>query len=144
MEVAKNLILAGPKQVTLFDKTVVSVRDLSRNFYVRPEDVGKNARDQASLTSLKELNSNCQVTVAEKDDIDFIIKNYDCVVAIDNYDKEYLIKLNKECHKNKIGFIAAGNLGLYGYTFVDYGEAHRILDATGEEPKSIHIAGITQ
>lgn len=38
----------------------------------------------------------------------------------------------------------AGNLGLYGYTFVDYGESHKVFDATGEEPKSIHIAGISQ
>ena len=38
----------------------------------------------------------------------------------------------------------AGNLGLYGYTFVDFGDAHRIFDATGEETRTIHIAGITQ
>lgn len=35
-------------------------------------------------------------------------------------------------------------MGLYGYTFVDFGEDHKVFDLTGEEPKLIHIAGITQ
>jgi ubiquitin-activating enzyme E1 len=38
----------------------------------------------------------------------------------------------------------AGNLGLYGYTFVDFGEAHTVFDLTGEESKLIHLAGITR
>jgi ubiquitin-activating enzyme E1 len=63
---------------------------------------------------------------------------------MDNYNKHYLVELNKACRAKNIGFILAGNLGLYGYTFVDFGEAHRVFDATGEQGKSIHIAGITQ
>ena len=52
--------------------------------------------------------------------------------------------MNKACRNNKVGFIYAGNLGLYGYTFVDFGDAHRVFDQTGEETKMIHIVGITQ
>ena len=63
---------------------------------------------------------------------------------MDNYDRDYLVNLNNACHAKNIGFILAGNLGLYGYTFVDYGDAHKVFDATGEEGKSIHIAGISQ
>ena len=55
-----------------------------------------------------------------------------------------MVKLNKACRDNKVGFILAGNLGLYGYTFVDFGEAHKVFDLTGEESKIIHIAGITK
>lgn len=66
------------------------------------------------------------------------------VVVLDNYNKKYLIELNKACHEKNIGFILAGNMGLYGYTFIDYGDKHRVFDPTGEESKSIHIAGITQ
>ncbi len=43
------------------------------------------------------------------------------MVVLDNYDKDYLIKLNEACHKKSIPFILGGNLGLYGYTFVDFG-----------------------
>ena len=63
---------------------------------------------------------------------------------MDNYDRNYLVALNKACHEKNVAFILAGNLGLYGYTFVDFGEAHKVFDATGEEGKSIHVAGISQ
>ena len=34
VETAKNLILAGPKSVTLMDPTLVKIEDLSANFYL--------------------------------------------------------------------------------------------------------------
>jgi molybdopterin/thiamine biosynthesis adenylyltransferase len=43
------------------------------------------------------------------------------VVVLDNYDKDYLIKLNEACRKKNIPFVLGGNLGLYGYIFVDFG-----------------------
>ena len=55
-----------------------------------------------------------------------------------------MIKLNKKCREKEVGFILSGNLGLYGYGFVDFGNNHTIFDKTGEEPKEIHISGITQ
>ena len=63
---------------------------------------------------------------------------------VDSYDKNYLVNLNKACHEKNVAFILCGNLGLYGFTYVDYGENHKVFDATGEEGKSIHIAGISQ
>ncbi len=53
-------------------------------------------------------------------------------MIIDHYDREYLVALNKALHAKNLGFIVAGNIGLYGYTFVDFGENHRIFDGTGE------------
>ena len=52
VETAKNLILAGPKSVTLYDPTVVTWGDLSSNFYCREEHVGKVSRAHASFTKL--------------------------------------------------------------------------------------------
>lgn len=65
------------------------------------------------------------------------------MVVIDHYNREYLIELNKAVRSKGSGFILAGNLGLSGYTFVDFGDAHTIIDPTGEEARSIHVAGIT-
>ena len=59
------------------------------------------------------------------------MEKYDCVAVLDCYDKKYLIELNKACRQKGVGFIYAGNLGLYGFTFVDFGEKHKVLDATG-------------
>mmetsp|Transcript_12121 Transcript_12121/g.10440 ORF Transcript_12121/g.10440 Transcript_12121/m.10440 type:complete len:93 (+) Transcript_12121:71-349(+) len=49
VETAKNLILAGPKSVTIQDTTKVELRDLGSNFYCTEEDVGKKTRAEASL-----------------------------------------------------------------------------------------------
>jgi len=40
VETAKNLILAGPASVTIYDPTPVQWGDLSSNFYCREENVG--------------------------------------------------------------------------------------------------------
>jgi hypothetical protein len=44
-----------------------------------------------------------------------------------------LIKLNNACHAKNIGFIYGGNLGVYGFVFVDFGENHKVLDQNGEQ-----------
>ena len=50
VETAKNLILAGPKSVTLYDPTTVAIGDLSANFYIAEGDVGNKTRAEASVT----------------------------------------------------------------------------------------------
>ena len=89
------------------------------------------ARANASLEELQQLNPNVDVFVAESQEIQYITEKFTFVVVIDNYDKDYLIKLNDACREKGIGFIAAGNLGLYGYTFVDFGKEHSVFDSTG-------------
>jgi ubiquitin-activating enzyme E1 len=51
--------------------------------------------------------------------------------------------LNKFCRSKNVGFIYAGNLGLYGFAFVDFGDKHLVSDVNGEEPRQIHINLIT-
>lgn len=63
---------------------------------------------------------------------------------MDNFDHNYVVALNDACRRKDIGFIYAGNLGLYGFTFVDFGNKHLVLDPNGEECLSAHIAGITK
>lgn len=40
VEIAKNLILAGPAVVDLHDTDLVKIEDLGANFYLREEHVG--------------------------------------------------------------------------------------------------------
>ena len=49
VETAKNLILAGPNSVTLYDPTTVAIEDLTSNFYLSEKHVGKVSRAEASL-----------------------------------------------------------------------------------------------
>ena len=41
VEIAKNLILAGPKSVQIYDPQMVSLNDLGANFYCDESHVGK-------------------------------------------------------------------------------------------------------
>jgi molybdopterin/thiamine biosynthesis adenylyltransferase len=45
-EVAKNIVLAGIGSLVLLDDSNVTMQDLSANFLVTAEDVGKNVRRQ--------------------------------------------------------------------------------------------------
>ena len=40
----KNLILAGPKQVTIYDQVKVTMEELGRNFYANESHIGKATR----------------------------------------------------------------------------------------------------
>jgi ubiquitin-like 1-activating enzyme E1 A len=60
-EVAKNLVLAGIGSLMLLDGASVSLADLSANFLVRAEDVGRN-RAEACVPQLALLNPNVAVS----------------------------------------------------------------------------------
>ena len=92
----------------------------------------------SSISLLTPISNTCTYTLYKSS------SNYTCVVVLDHYDREYLVKLNQACRQNNVGFLYAGNLGLYGFTFVDFGDNHKVIDPNGEQEKSIHIAGITQ
>ena len=48
VETCKNLALAGPKTIDIYDPTVVGINDLGSNFYIRESHVGKCSRAEAS------------------------------------------------------------------------------------------------
>jgi len=62
-EIAKNLILAGPKSVSLYDPDLTQLSDLGSNFYCEEQHVGKVTRAEACLTKLRELNPYVKVDV---------------------------------------------------------------------------------
>ena len=49
-------MLAGVKSVTLHDEQTVQLRDLSSNFFLSDDDIGKN-RALACVQKLQELNN---------------------------------------------------------------------------------------
>lgn len=145
IETAKNLILAGPKQVVLQDNHLVELKDLGSNFYCHESDVGKKTRAEASLHYLKPLNSYVDVTAYDGEITHNFLHQFDIVVFTDFYDAKKLLDFNQFCRTREkpIGFIYAGSLGLYGFTFVDFGPHFNVLDKDGEDPKSSIIAMIT-
>ena len=143
IETAKNIILAGPNKVSIFDPEPSNIKDLSSNFYLLEEDVkNRKRRDEACLKKLSDLNPYVQCDIMEGNDIIKKIKHYNVIVITEIMNKEQLFLINEECRKNKSGFIYSAGLGITGFCFVDFGD-HIVTDKNGEEVKSYIIKTIT-
>ena len=111
VETAKNLILAGPKSVTLYDPTPVTWGDLSSNFYCREEHVGKTTRADASYEKLQELNPYVKVNIVStltlEDHANFHVVAY--TEILNNIDE--IIEINEFVRSKNIGFILSQTYG---------------------------------
>ena len=140
VEVAKNIILSGPKEVCVFDPNITKINDLGTNFYLREEYIDIKRIDESCLENLKKLNPYTKVSILKiKDNKDEDLFNYfkffNFIVITEFKNNEYLIKIDNFCRKNKIGFIYGVNFGLTGFLFNDFGEDHCIFDRDGKEYK---------
>ena len=151
VEIAKNIILSGPKSVTIYDEFYPTINDLSSNFYISEDDVGKRSRDQACLDKLKGLNPYVTVELLRFPPTnDFMslfqktLLNYNVVVYTELFNTNFLISVNKFCRDNNIKFIYALNFGLVGYIFSDFGNNHIIFDESGSTTISFNIKNITK
>ncbi|KAI9025222.1 ubiquitin-activating emzyme E1 [Phycomyces nitens] len=142
VEIAKNVILAGVKSVTLHDDSFAQISDLSAQFYLRPEDVGK-PRAIVSQQRLSELNQYVPVHVIQGPLTEQVLKAYKVVVVTEAPLSEQL-EIGDICHNNNIHFISTEVRGLFGRIFNDFGEKFEVLDATGEEPLTGMIAAVTK
>lgn len=131
VEIAKNVALAGVKSLGLYDPKPVEIQDLSSQFFLSEDDIGKPIAD-VTATKVLELNLYVPISVASDISESTLVK-YKVVVAT-NLSLEEQVKINEFTHKNDIGFIAADTRGLFGRLFVDLGEAFPVIDQTGEEP----------
>ncbi len=62
VEIAKNIALAGVKSLTLYDPAPVAISDLSSQFFLHVEDIGK-ARADVTAPRVAELNAYSPVSV---------------------------------------------------------------------------------
>ncbi|KAJ3682852.1 hypothetical protein LUZ60_013079 [Juncus effusus] len=141
-EIAKNLVLAGVKSVTLHDTEKVEMWDLSSNFFFSEEDIGKN-RALACVQKLQELNNAVLVSTLTEDLKEEHLSSFQAVVFTDiGLDKA--IQFNEYCrtHKPPIPFIRSEIRGLFGGVFCDFGPEFTVLDTDGEEPHTGIIASI--
>ena len=144
VETAKNLILAGPKSVTLYDPNPVSWGDLSSNFYCTEAHVGKATRAEASYEKLQELNPYVKVQIAGSLSLEDHV-NFHVVCYTEIFQSiEEATKVNEFCRARGVGFILAQTYGPAGFTFLDYGNDFSINDADGEETKSFIVVSATQ
>ena len=153
VETAKNLVLAGPKSLTIFDQNICKINDLTSNYFLKEEDVkNKKRRDEASITNLSELNPLVNVNLMKGNDLIQDIQKkskdeeskYNLVIITEFLKKEILEKIDDLCRAENIGFILSLEFGIYGFVFVDFGKNFIIYDETGDEVKEYLISFITK
>ena len=140
IEIAKNIILAGPKMVHIFDDNKIKIEDIGSNFYINEKDIGQR-KDEVCLPKLKELNYNIQCEILKDKNIRQCIVNYDVIVITEIVDLKKLFQINEICRKNKIGFIYCLSLGLTFYCFVDF-NSHIINNLNNKDKKKYFIKNI--
>ncbi|KAI1339501.1 hypothetical protein F5Y15DRAFT_382737 [Xylariaceae sp. FL0016] len=145
VEIAKNIALAGVKSLTLYDPTPTAIGDLSSQFFLHPEDVGK-PRDAATVPRVAELNAYTPVTVHQSSGIDKDLSQFDKyqVVVLTNQPSKIQLDVGDYCHSKGIYVVCAETYGLFGSIFCDFGKKFTCLDATGENPLNGIIAGIDE
>ncbi|KAL9247036.1 hypothetical protein vseg_020507 [Gypsophila vaccaria] len=142
-EIAKNLVLAGVKSVTLHDEGVVEMWDLSSNFMFSEGDVGKN-RAQVCLPKLQELNNAVAVSTLTTALTKENLSEFQAVVFTDTcLDKA--IEFDEYCrnHQPPIAFIKTEVRGLFGSVFCDFGPGFTVVDVDGNDPHTGIIASIS-
>ncbi|CCO27610.1 ubiquitin-activating enzyme E1 [Rhizoctonia solani AG-1 IB] len=146
VEIAKNIVLAGVKSVTLFDPEPVQVQDLGTQFFLRESDVGK-PRAAATLPRLAELNAYVPVkdlggSPGQEITVD-LIKGFQAVILTDVPLSKQL-EINDWTHENDVHFISAETRGLFGSAFNDFGPKFTCIDATGEQPLTGMIVEVSK
>lgn len=139
-EIAKNVALAGVKSITLYDPAPVEIQDLSTQFFLRPEDVGK-PRAQVSAPRIAELNSYVPIRVLEGSLTMDKLSAFQVVVLTETA-LQTQIDINDFTHQNGIYFVSTDIRGLFGSIFCDFGSQFAIVDPTGEEALTGIVAGI--
>ena len=143
VEIAKNIALAGVKSLTLFDPKPARLEDLSSQFFLHPEDVGK-PRAEVTVPRVSELNPYTPVEVHKSQSLTGDLeqlKSYQVVVLTDTTLDDQL-KIADFCHENGIFVVITDTYGLFGSIFTDFGKNFTCGDPTGENPLSGIVAGI--
>ena len=149
IEIAKNTVLSGVNQVTIYDPAPVTLNDLGSNFYLEKKDI-KNRRDESVLKKLKDLNPHTHVDrlqlKSEESLEEFLLHldfKYNVIVQTEFISEEKILKLSEYCHSNNINFIYGVVFGLNAFIFNDFGEDFTILDSDGKEPQRYHCKNLT-
>ncbi|XP_075892667.1 SUMO-activating enzyme subunit 1 [Nelusetta ayraudi] len=134
-EVAKNLILAGVKGLTLLDHEQVSEESCRAQFLVPVTAQGQN-RAQASLERAQNLNPMVEVhadtnKIEDKPD-DFFLQ-FDAV-CLTGCSRDLMVRVDQLCSQHNIKVFCGDVYGYYGYMFCNLGQEHNYVE---EKPKLV-------
>ncbi|GAB5362779.1 hypothetical protein AAMO2058_000827900 [Amorphochlora amoebiformis] len=140
IEIAKNLMLAGPHTVMVHDDEKVEIADLGTNFYLSEADVksGKT-RAQACEKKLSEINPFTYFRTHVGPITSESVNDMDVVIFADSTPLVKLVEINDYCHKKGKKFIYVSLYGMMMSIFSDFGPDHEIYDSNGDAERSFVI-----
>uniref|UniRef100_A0AAY4C3H2 E1 ubiquitin-activating enzyme n=1 Tax=Denticeps clupeoides TaxID=299321 RepID=A0AAY4C3H2_9TELE len=142
VEIAKNVILAGVRSVTVQDEGVTEWCDLASQFYLRESHLGQN-RSVCCCPQLSQLNSYVRVHSHCGPLEENFLFGFQVVVLTNSTLLEQQ-RVGTFCHSHNIKFIVADTKGLCGQLFCDFGEDFTVTDCNGEPPITAMIDKITK
>lgn len=150
IEIAKNIVLAGIKCLTIQDGKIAQIEDLGNQFFLREQDTEENRnRAEASCQRIAELNPYVTVNTLPQelnDDTDLAyLAEFQCIILTE-CSLDIQLKVNEFCRQQDppVKFISGDVFGVFCGTFSDFGNEFDIVDTNGEEPKEVFIANITK
>lgn len=111
VEIAKDIILAGVHNVSIYDNEKVEYSNLSSNFYLNENDIGK-PRAQACFAKLNDLNPYVSVSVCNEELSDSCLSKYRVIVVTEG-SLELKLRISKFCHEHNICFILSECCGVF-------------------------------
>lgn len=133
-EVAKNLILAGVKGLTLLDHEQVTEDTCWAQFLIPVGSEGQN-RAQASLERAQYLNPMVEVKVdtenAESKPDEFFLQ-FDAV-CLTGCPRDLMIRVDQVCSQRNVKVFCGDVFGYHGYMFSNLGPEHHYVE---EKPKA--------
>ena len=127
----------------MFDPEPAAISDLSSQFFLHPDDVGKS-RAAVTIPRVAELNAYTPVSEHPGKNLTedlSQLRRYQVVVLTGTSLKDQLT-VSGYCHQNGIFIVIVDTFGLFGSIFTDFGEDFAIADPTGENPVSGIVADI--
>nr|XP_057937025.1 SUMO-activating enzyme subunit 1 [Doryrhamphus excisus]XP_057937026.1 SUMO-activating enzyme subunit 1 [Doryrhamphus excisus]XP_057937027.1 SUMO-activating enzyme subunit 1 [Doryrhamphus excisus] len=134
-EVAKNLILAGVKGLTLLDHEKAT-EELCRAQFLVPVSMYGQSRAKASLERAQNLNPMVEVLadtgrIEEKPDSFFLQFSAVCLTGCS---RDVMVRVDHLCSQHNIMVFCGDVHGYYGYMFCNLGPEHSYVE---EKPKVV-------
>lgn len=127
--------------MTLHDDQLTKMSDLSSEFFLSEEDIGKN-RAEVVCKKLAELNNYVPTrTHTDVLDADFL-KNFR-VVVLTNSSRSEQLRISEITHASNIALIIADARGVFAQVFCDFGDTFTVVDTNGEPTVSAMIADVS-
>lgn len=119
-EIAKTLVLAGIKSLTILDDTTVTEKDIKTQFFIRRTDIGRN-RGEAAIPRISILNPHVVVQRMNKrlEDLSAAELEQFNIVIVNDHTFNQITNLNTKCRQASTSLYASGAFGLFAYIFVD-------------------------